>query len=111
MTRPNRTRSERAVQALDLPARRAIVDLLVAAGVDGLPAGVIASNLDVLQSTIMGHLTTLLHAGLIDCTIQGCRVRYRADHRNLRALPPELLSVDDTRLEHWEWRWLDPLIC
>ena len=111
MSQPNQARSQRVSEALALPTRRAIVDLLASAGSDGLPAGVIASNLDLLQTTIMGHLTTLLHAGLIDCRIQGCRVRYRADHRNLRALAPEFLSADGTRSERWEWPWLDPLIC
>ena len=81
-------RRKKAEEALRLPARREIVELLVSAGTTGLPAGIIASELDELQITVTAHMTALLNAGLIECEIRGCRVRYRADPCRLREIGP-----------------------
>jgi hypothetical protein len=51
-------------EALSDEVRVDILRLLVREGRGGLPAGVIASDLEVLQNSIAAQLTVLLNAGL-----------------------------------------------
>ena len=54
-----------ALAALAHEHRLAAYRLLVQAGPDGLPAGVIAERLGVPPSSLTFHLQQLLHAGLV----------------------------------------------
>lgn len=54
-----------ALGALAHEHRLAAYRLLVEAGPDGLPAGVIAERLGTPSSTLTFHLQQLLHAGLV----------------------------------------------
>jgi ArsR family transcriptional regulator len=53
-----------ALSALAHEHRLAVYRLLVEAGPDGLPAGVIAERLGLPPSSLTFHLQALLHAGL-----------------------------------------------
>ena len=81
-----------AIDALAQRSRCDIVRLLVSAGTTGLPAGVIASDLDVLLSSLSVDLTALLNAGLIECELRGSRILYRADFDRLCEIAPALLD-------------------
>ena len=83
-----------AVQVLAQRPRRDIVELLVAAGLPGLPAGVIASDLDVLQRSLSADLTMLLNVGLIECEIRSSAILYRADLARVHEIAPGLLDDD-----------------
>ena len=54
-----------ALGALAHEHRLAVYRLLVQAGPDGLPAGVLADRLSVLPSSLTFHLQGLVHAGLV----------------------------------------------
>lgn len=54
-----------ALGALAHEHRLAAYRLLVQAGPDGLPAGVLADRLNVLPGSLTFHLQGLLHAGLV----------------------------------------------
>lgn len=100
-----------AILALAHPVRRAIVELLVDAGATGLPAGVIASALDVLQSSLSADLTILLNAGLIECEIRGSAVLHRADVARVRQLAPGLVADDFFWFEYPASEPINPLVC
>jgi DNA-binding transcriptional ArsR family regulator len=59
---------------------------LVKAGHDGMPAGILAEQLDVAPPTLSFHLKDLEHAGLIRARRDGRQIRYRADFDGLRSL-------------------------
>jgi DNA-binding transcriptional ArsR family regulator len=78
-----------AVEALSALAhghRLAVFRLLVRAGAEGLPAGVIARDIGVLPNTLSTHLTILSHAGLVQSRRDGRSVIYTADYDGMRAL-------------------------
>lgn len=80
---------EAAVQALSALAqahRLSVFRLLVRAGSEGLPAGVVARELDVAPSTLSSHLAILGHAGLVRSRREGRSVIYAADYAGMRAL-------------------------
>ena len=54
-----------ALSALGQDTRLEVFRLLVRAGPEGLPAGVIAAQLGAVQNTMSAHLRVLDHAGLI----------------------------------------------
>ena len=104
-------RRKRAEEALRSPTRREILELLVSAGATGLPAGVIASGLDELPGSVTAHLAALLNAGLVECEIRGCRVRYRADLRHLSDLAPNLVPASDDSVSLIRYPLIDPAVC
>ena len=60
--------------------------LLVRAAPDGVPAGEIASRLDVPPPTLSFHLAHLVRAGLIDSQREGRSVRYALRVDGIREL-------------------------
>ncbi|MCB7130161.1 MAG: helix-turn-helix transcriptional regulator, partial [Candidatus Brocadiales bacterium] len=55
-----------ALSALAQESRLKVFRLLVQWGCEGLPAGVIAEQLDIPPATLSFHLKELTHAGLIE---------------------------------------------
>ena len=75
-----------AFEALSQETRLAVLRLLVKAGPAGMPAGVIAEELDCRQNTMSSHLQSLKRAGLIDAARDGRSIRYSASYGSVRAL-------------------------
>jgi DNA-binding transcriptional ArsR family regulator len=75
-----------ALSALSHETRLCTFRMLVEAGHDGLPAGVIAERLGVLANTMSSHLAQLSRAGLVRTRRQGRVVRYAADYAGMRDL-------------------------
>jgi len=65
--------------ALAQETRLEVFRLLVRAGGEGLPAGTIASELQVPAATLSFHLKELKSAGVLICTRQGRSLLYRPD--------------------------------
>lgn len=59
------TQAVRALAALAQESRLQAFRLLVRAGADGIPAGMIAEELDITPATLSFHLKELSNAGLI----------------------------------------------
>jgi DNA-binding transcriptional ArsR family regulator len=86
---------QNAVQALAALAherRLAAFRLLVRAGTSGLPAGDIASELDIPNNTLSTHLAALTRAGLLNAQRDGRHIFYRANFDGMRALLGFLLK-------------------
>ena len=66
--------------ALAHETRLKVFRLLVEAGDDGLSAGAIANNLDVVQNTMSSHLNTLTQNDLIFKQRSGRSLIYRANY-------------------------------
>lgn len=75
-----------ALAALSQETRLDVFRLLVKTGPEGLPAGEIATALDVRQNTMSAHLGILQRGGLITRHREGRVVRYSADYDGMRAL-------------------------
>lgn len=75
-----------ALSALAQETRLAAYRALVAAGEAGLPAGEIASRLDVPPATLSFHLKELTHAGLVKSRSEGRFVIYAADYAAMSGL-------------------------
>ena len=76
----------RALSALAHEARLAVFKLLVEAGQNGLPAGVIAETLSVAPSALTFHLKELTHAGLLVQRPDGRRIHYSANFVSMNEL-------------------------
>ena len=76
----------RALSALAHEARLAVFKLLVEAGQEGLPAGVIAEMLKIAPSAHTFHLKELTHAGLLVQRPDGRRIHYSANFSSMNAL-------------------------
>lgn len=76
----------RALSALAHEARLAVFKLLVEAGQEGLPAGVIAEMLKIAPSALTFHLKELTHAGLLVQRPDGRRIHYSANYGSMNAL-------------------------
>ena len=74
------------LSALAHPSRLAVYRLLVKAGADGLPAGEIARQIEVLPNTLSNHLTILGHAGMVQSRRDGRSIIYSADFDRMRDL-------------------------
>ena len=73
-------------EALSNDTRLAAFRLLVRAGPEGLPAGEIAEELDVVQNTMSSHLHKLGRAGLVKSRRQSRHIIYRVDFPIVRDL-------------------------
>ena len=85
----------RAVDLLSALAqgyRLAVFRLLVKAGPDGLPAGVIAQEVGVRPNTLSTHLAILGRAGLVQSRREGRWVIYAADYAAMRSLMHFIVS-------------------
>nr|WP_026166846.1 metalloregulator ArsR/SmtB family transcription factor [Novosphingobium nitrogenifigens] len=76
----------RALGALAQEHRLAAYRLLVQAGTDGLPAGVIAERLGVVSSSMSFHLAALTVAGLVTQRRQGRLIIYSANYSAMNGL-------------------------
>lgn len=72
--------------ALSQETRLRIVRILVVAGEPGLPAGVLAEQLNASASRLSFHLTHLEHAGLVASRREGRSIIYSAVYPALAAL-------------------------
>ncbi len=76
----------RALSALAHEARLTVFKLLVEAGQDGLPAGVIADTLAVSPSALTFHLKELTHAGLLVQRPAGRKIHYSANFASMNGV-------------------------
>jgi DNA-binding transcriptional ArsR family regulator len=81
-----------ALAALSQPTRLEAFRRLVAAGPDGMPAGLLADRLAVPQNTLSAHLAVLVHAGLAESRRAGRSIVYRARLDRLRETVTFLLK-------------------
>jgi len=75
-----------AFGALAQETRLQLVRLLIAAGPTGLPAGELATRLEVPSSTLSFHLTALERAGLTQSTRQGRQIVHAVRINGLRQI-------------------------
>jgi ArsR family transcriptional regulator len=99
-----------SLAALAQETRLAVFRLLVQAGPQGLPAGLVAGKLDVAPATLSFHLKELSHAGLVTARQAGRFIYYAVNFEHMAALmtfltqnccqgmPEECLSVVETAL-------------
>lgn len=76
----------RAFEALAHDVRLAVIRLLIPAGPDGLPAGVIGDRIGQLPSALSFHLGRLTNAGLVGMRRVGRNQYYAVDYQQLSAL-------------------------
>jgi DNA-binding transcriptional ArsR family regulator len=81
-----------ALSALAPGHRLAAFRLLVQAGQEGLPAGEIAREIDILPNTLSTHLAILSHAGLVRSRRAGRSIIYSADFDGMRDLLDYLVA-------------------
>lgn len=81
-----------AFGALAQATRMSIFRLLVRAGPDGMQAGEVSRRLEVVTSTLSGHLAVLKRAGLLTATRHQREIHYAADMRAVNDLVGFLLS-------------------
>lgn len=99
-----------ALAALAQETRLSVFLLLVEAGPEGVPAGVIGEKLEVAPATLSFHLKELSHAALVTSRQEGRFIYYMADFERMAALmsfltrnccrgmPQECLTVVETAL-------------
>lgn len=75
-----------ALGALAQGHRLALFKLLVRAGAEGLPAGAIAADLDIPNSSLSFHLGQLSRAGLVNQTRNGRSLIYSANYAGMNDL-------------------------
>ncbi|MGZ3239521.1 MAG: ArsR/SmtB family transcription factor [Burkholderiaceae bacterium] len=80
------TNAIRALSALAQVTRLRIFRVLLIAGKDGMPAGVLASTLGIAPSALSFHLKELTHAGLIQARQDGRFIIYTANFGEMNAL-------------------------
>lgn len=90
-----------AFGALAQTTRMSIFRLLVRAGPDGLAVGEISRRLDIVPSTLSGHLAVLKRGGLLTATRHQREIHYAADLGAVNSLIDFLLSeCCDGRLDN-----------
>ncbi len=75
-----------ALGALAHPSRLDVFRMLVRAGPDGLPAGVIAERIGLPPPTLSFHLAQLAHAELVVSRRSGRSIIYAANYPAMSAL-------------------------
>ncbi len=80
------TQAVDALSALAQGTRLQAYRLLVEAGAEGLPAGVIGEKLDLPPATLSFHLAHLSRAGLVQSRQEGRFVIYSASFEHMDAL-------------------------
>jgi DNA-binding transcriptional ArsR family regulator len=81
-----------AFAALAQSSRMTIFRLLVTEGPDGLLVGEIAKRLDIVPSTLSGHLAILKRAGLLQATRHQREIHYSVNLNTMNALIGFLLA-------------------
>lgn len=90
-----------AFGALAQHTRMSIFRLLVRAGPGGLAVGEISRRLDIVPSTLSGHLAVLKRGGLLTATRHQREIHYAADLGAVNSLIDFLLSdCCDGRLDN-----------
>lgn len=82
-----------ACAALGQDTRFGVVQALSLAGKDGMTAGELATQLDVLPNTLSANLAILLTAGLVSNTREGRQIRYRLNAGSLKGLADTLSAL------------------
>ncbi len=72
--------------ALSQPTRLEVFRLLMQHEPQGLPAGQVATRLEVPQNTMSTHLAILVRAGLIAAERNGRTISYRAELQRVRQI-------------------------
>ena len=75
-----------ALAALAQDNRLDVFRLLVRAGAKGMPAGAVASALDLAPNTLSFHFDRLRQAGLVTCTREGRSLIYAAKYDTMNGL-------------------------
>ena len=75
-----------ALAALAQDNRLDVFRLLVRAGDKGMPAGAVASALDLAPNTLSFHFDRLRQAGLVTCTREGRSLIYAAKYDTMNGL-------------------------
>jgi len=75
-----------ALTALAQKSRLSVFRLLVQAGKEGIPAGVLGEKLGIPPATLSFHLKTLSHAKLIKSRSEGRYVIYSANYARMDKL-------------------------
>ena len=81
-----------AFSALAQPTRMAIYRLLVRRGPDGLIVGQISETLEIVPSTLSGHLSVMKRAGLLTATRNQREIHYSANMQAMLDLVEFMLS-------------------
>lgn len=90
-----------AFAALAQPSRMTIFRLLVRTGPDGLQVGEISRRLDIVPSTLSGHLSVLKRAGLLKAIRHQREIHYSANLTIVNELVGFLLAdCCDGRVEN-----------
>ena len=90
-----------AFGALAQVSRMSIFRLLVRVGPAGLPVGEISRRLDIVPSTLSGHLAVLKRSGLLTATRYQREIHYAANLSTVNDLVGFLLSdCCDGRLDN-----------
>ena len=74
------------LSALAQDSRLAVFRLLVEAGPRGMPAGEIATAVEIPPATLSFHLRELSHAGLVSSQKEGRSIIYAADYGTMNSL-------------------------
>jgi DNA-binding transcriptional ArsR family regulator len=80
------------LSALAHASRLAAFRALVRAGPDGLSAGALATDVDVLPNTLSTHLAILERAGLVGARRAGRSIIYTAQYDHMRTLLAFLMA-------------------
>jgi ArsR family transcriptional regulator, arsenate/arsenite/antimonite-responsive transcriptional repressor len=81
-----KTNAIAALAALAQDNRLDVFRLLVRAGDKGMPAGAVATALDLAPNTLSFHFDRLRQAGLVTCTRDGRSLIYAAKYNTMNAL-------------------------
>src|ERR1043165_1991278 len=81
-----KTNALAALAALAQDNRLDVFRLLVRAGDKGMPAGAVASALDLAPNTLSFHFDRLRQAGLVSCTREGRSLIYAAKYDTMNGL-------------------------
>ena len=80
------------LSALSQETRLLTFRALMEAGKDGLPAGSIATTLDIAPNKLSSHLTILVQSGLVSVRRDGRRMIYRAEIDEVNGLLSSLVE-------------------
>lgn len=89
---PSRTAAALAFAALGAPQRLGVLEVLVRAGPEGLPIGVLGTRSGVTGSTLTHHVKSLVQAGLVVQTREGRIIRCTVAYEQLEMLSDFLLA-------------------
>ncbi|WP_424975745.1 ArsR/SmtB family transcription factor [Dinoroseobacter sp. S124A] len=106
---PTRLDAAAAFAALGAPQRLGVLEVLVRAGPEGLPIGVLGERAGVTGSTLTHHVKALVQARLVTQTREGRIMRCTVAYGRVEALSDYLLAqcCADTTTGHDHGRDLD----